>query len=233
MHFAAKFRRAGFRPFFDVEVGGRRLDLAVDVDGVMVYIEVVTPEKSDVDKDALARVERARDSFGPREGEYRKVELHTFPTDDVVAAVRDALERTELGMSGEIPQVARWRRERALDPGGRCEFSWPSNEFRAERLISSEYHHFAAQVPYILVANVSATLLSPDGWSAAFERAFQPTRNRKLGATVAYEDFVAAADFRWGSALSIRVNPFATHPIPERLIVAVRSMHRQPFAPAT
>ncbi len=233
LQFAAKFRRAGFTPAFDIEIGGKRLDLAVDVDGVVTYIEVVTPEKSDLDKDALARVERARDSFGPREGEYRRVELLTFPTDEVVAAVRDALERTELGSSGEIPAIGRWRRERAANTGARGEFSWPSSEYRAERLISSEYHHFNAPVPFILVANVSATLLSPDGWSAAFERAFQPTRNRKLGATVAYQDFVGPPDFMWGSAMSIRVNPYATYPISPRLVLALEAMHRPPFAPAT
>jgi hypothetical protein len=233
LQFAAKCQRAGFKPDLDVEIGGKRLDLAVTIDGMMVYVEVVTPDKSDLDKDAYERVARARDMFGPREGEFLKVELLTFPFDDVVAAVRAGIERSALGESAEIPGVARWRRERPADGGSRGEFSWPSNEYRAERLISSEYHHFAAPVPYILVVNVSATLMTPEGWSAAFGRAFQPGRNRKLGATVAYQDYVAAADFRWGSSMAFRVNPHATYPVPQRLILALESMHRPLLAAAT
>jgi hypothetical protein len=233
LQFAAKCRRAGFKPKLEIDIGGKCLDLAIDVEDTTVYVEVVTPEKSDLDKDAADRVARAQDVLAPREGEFLEVELLVFPSDEVVAAVRSGIEASEIGEAVEIAGVARWRRDRLVEGGSRGEFKWPSHEHRAERLIRSEYHHLTARVPYLLVANVSATLMPPAGWAAAFDRAFQPSRNRKLGAAVAYQDYVAAAGFRWTSEMAIRTNPHATYPIPQPLITALVRMHRAPFASAT
>ena len=105
LSFAAKLTRAGLSPWLEADVGGKKLDIGVDSDDGAVYMEVVAPDRSDMDKDAHDRVLRARERLGETDG------FHSLAT--------------------------------------------------------------------------NATLLSPEGWSAAFERCFQPTRNRKLGATVA------------------------------------------------
>ncbi|HEY5475553.1 MAG TPA: hypothetical protein VIK11_02455, partial [Tepidiformaceae bacterium] len=56
LSFAAKLTRAGLRPWLEAEVGGKKLDIGVDTDGGAVYMEVVAPDRSDMDKDAHDRV---------------------------------------------------------------------------------------------------------------------------------------------------------------------------------
>jgi hypothetical protein len=90
--------------------------------------------------------------------------------------------------------------------------------------MSAEYHHFTADVPYVLVVNTGATLLPPDGWTAAFARAFQPTRNRRVGATVAYYDYVLATDYSFRSVVRLLENPYAHHPVSPRLLRALADL---------
>ena len=53
-----------------------------------VFIEVVAPDRSDLDKAAQDNVRRAPKILSAAEGQFLEVQLLTFPTDTVIAAVR-------------------------------------------------------------------------------------------------------------------------------------------------
>ena len=231
LHFAAKLRVVGFTPSFSVDIGGKNLDIAIEVDGVKIFCEVVTPDRSDLEKEAHNMVTRAQRVLGAKEGQHLEVQLLTFPTEAVIASVREGIDTSPAGDWVEIPGVARWRREEHADSGRRSQFSWPANEHRAERLISSEYHHFAAIVPFVLVVDTLTSSLPPEGWTQAFAKAFQPTRNRRLGATVAYRDYVLAGESDYRAIVQVLANRFATHVVPLRLLTAIASISRPLPAP--
>lgn len=224
--FGARLKRSGFAPRFGEQVGGKSLDIAADVDATVVYIEIVAPELSDLDKEARSQITRAMNRLKAATGQHLRVELLTFPTDEAIERVRAGISSSPLGESVELPGIARWKLDSSPDSGPRTEFSWPANEYRASRMISAEYDHFTADVPYVLVVNTGATLLPPDGWTAAFARAFQPTRNRRVGATVAYYDYVLATDYSFRSAVRVLKNPYAHHPVPPRLLRALADLNQ-------
>jgi hypothetical protein len=77
--FGARLKRSGFAPRFGEQVGGKSLDIAVDVDGIVVYIEIVAPELSDLDKEARSQITRAMERLKAATGQHLRVELLTFP----------------------------------------------------------------------------------------------------------------------------------------------------------
>jgi hypothetical protein len=194
---------------------------------VTVFVEVVRPDRSDMDKDAHERVTRARERLGQRDGLHVIVELLTFPSDEIVETVRRAMDGSPLGQWFEMPGAARWRLDEHPQGGRSGEFKWPANEHRAHRLISDEYGHFAADVPYVLAVDTNATLLSPEGWSEAFVRCFQPLRNRRLGATIAYREYSLAAADPLRTLACLRINPHATRQIPVELVRLLEALHQQ------
>ena len=226
LRFATKLKHAGLIPWLEAEVGGKKLDIGVRVGEIAVYMEVVTPDRSDSDKDAHLRVMRARDRLGESDGLQSVVELLTFPTDEVVDSVAAAMRDAPLGQWCEIPGVARWRRDEHPTGGRSGEFKWPANEHRAHRLISAEYDHFAAEVPYVLVADTNATLLSPEGWTAAFAECFKPSRNRKLGATVAYREYSLEVANPQRTFACVYANPYAYRPVPAELIRVLMGLNQ-------
>jgi hypothetical protein len=224
---AARLQRAGYDARLGVEVAGKTLDIGIPLDGCEVYIEIVTPELSEIDTRADIQVKHFMESLDMPLGTLLRGRFLTFPSEEVANHVRAAIRSSRVGEAHELPGVAAWSIEQASGNSWSVEFSWLGYEDRAQKIFTHEYEHFVGEVPYVLVVNAKAPLLSVEAWGSQFRRRFQPTRYRKVGAAVAYHDFMLPT----GSLLSqfcVETNPYARHPVPLEILSFFRHLN-QPF----
>jgi hypothetical protein len=207
----AALRRLGYSARFAAPLNGKLLDACCDVDESRIYFEVVAPERSDASAEEQRIVEDLTAQV--RRCVYKcRVEIEIFAplARAAVCTIAEAVvsapplvwsevgsfgrvRRTDSGLSlppvfdgeGAQIEIAEKRSIRGDSPD--VIIRWETADARAKRIFNTEYHHFSQQVRNVLVVNVSAI---PDGmrdWANKIARLFQPTRNRKVGAVVLFE----------------------------------------------
>ena len=229
----AALRRLGYNAQFAPPIAGRVLDAKCLVEGLPIYFEVVTPERSD----AFAGERRLADALNQ---EVRnsvskcRVEIEIrSPIDaaaigQILAAVQSALP----SVWTDVDSVARVRR---IDPGqsllplfdgggAQIVFAgettvqgestsvivrWESSDSRAKRVFNEEYHQFSNDVANVLVVDVCAVSDGIEDWPRQMARLLQPNRNRKVGAVAFFEQGCVgppeAIRWRW----RVLINPHA------------------------
>lgn len=99
----------------------------------------------------------------------------------------------------------------------------PISDERAHRLLSNELSHFSSEERNILVVRVSKVPGGMKGWRPLALRWLQPSRNRRVGAVILFEQAQEATHSapvirqRW----QIIENPYAYKPVPRSLISAL------------
>ena len=98
----------------------------------------------------------------------------------------------------------------------------PTTDERVHRLLSGELQHFSSEERNMLVINVGAV---PGGikWLPLIERWFQPTRNRRVGAVVLFEQPLDGTPLAIRQHWRVSENPYAYAPIPSALTYAIRT----------
>lgn len=93
---------------------------------------------------------------------------------------------------------------------------------RAQRLLGKELSHFSSAERNILVVRVSNVPGGMKWWWPLILRWFQPSRNRRVGAVILY-DQAQIGDARLATRQRWRVieNPYAYRPVPRSLIDAI------------
>jgi hypothetical protein len=239
---AANLVRVGWVPELEPRLDGNRLDCVIRVDGTVVYIEVISPERGE----AIIEAHEAIQTLATRlktDQAGRKIELLVSVdlNDDVVAQVRDFLSRAANSEAvQEIPGIGavivepfdgsmvvspRIRSESdqtvlGAAVGSPADASLVSvrmaiTDSRVQRLLAAELHHFSRGETNLLVIDVSRCAGSIRGWTPLIERRFQPQQNRRLGGAAVYQltGTMPAIEHRW----RILRNPHAYRPVPDAL----------------
>jgi hypothetical protein len=247
---ASHLVRIGYVSELEAALGNNRVDASVRVDQTTVYVEVISPERSQTMIEGQVAIQ-ALAARVREENTGKKIELllSVDLTDAVVAAVCDFLPRAPL--SADIQEMAGLgfaivepadgtlvvspRIRSAGDTtvfGAASGFSgdgslssvrMPITDHRVQRLLDGELHHFTRDTVNVLAIDVSHAAGSIRGWTPLIERRFQPALNRRLGAVVVYQlsETHPAIKYRWRALR----NPHAYQPVPDALLVAIESLN--------
>ncbi len=244
----AVLRRLGYEPQFAAPIDGRVLDAACDIGGRAVYFEVVAPERSDSSTEDQLRIEELTTQVRSSNFKCRvEIELlRPLPTTDldVIAAAVQWAPPSEWSLVPSLARVRRIDSGQSLLPlfdgdgaqiavGGEHSTQSEStsvivrleaSDVRAKRVFNDEYHHFSERVANVLVVNVCAVSDGMKSWPGEVARLLQPTRNRKVGAVVLFDQGSLgppeAVRRRW----RVVVNPYAHIPVPDCLLMGIESV---------
>lgn len=97
-------------------------------------------------------------------------------------------------------------------PGRRVTIQASITDNRAQRLMTAESHHFSRDEANILAMDLSGVSGNAQGWATLVKRCFQPTRNRRFGANLLFDQFTDVSGIGWHC--SVLPNPYAIQPIP-------------------
>jgi len=107
----------------------------------------------------------------------------------------------------------------------------PITDERAHRLLSNELRHFSSEEQNILAVRVSNAPGHMKGWRPLALRWLQPSRNRRVGAIILFEQVQEATTHspavirqRW----QVIENPYAYKPIPRSLVTAISALDEGP-----
>ena len=247
---AANLVSLGYQPELEPAVGASRLDAVVTVDGTPVYIEVISPERSEVMIEAHASIQ-ALATRVRTENPARKIEvlLNVDVSEEVATRVCAFVSAAPLSADvQDIPAIGAATIEPAdrtmviapriqapadvtvlgaasgsSDDGSVTSVRMPITDHRVQRLLDGELHHFSRADVNLLAIDVSRSAGSIRGWSPLIERRFQPNLNRRLGAVVVFqvEKTTPAIGHQWRAFR----NPHALRPVPEALLTALESLN--------
>lgn len=241
--------RLGYVPEFHAPCQEKRLDLRIVVEGVPVYIEVVTPNRSVEDTETQERVlylqETLRQEFF---GAQMRLLLDRLKAEDVQTIVdfirttppSDAthvlpgigtVEHQTLG-SGLV-RMEMEGGEVVYFPGGddRSRDALPvigfsSTDERIQAIIQGESKHFSESERNLVVVDAAAVLgfdMTP--WLALMAGSFDPEPYPKIGGVALLRPWTMHCTpsprfYRCG----VQRNPYAYHPLPESLLSALASL---------
>lgn len=246
--------RLGYAPSFSEPIDGHVLDAACDCEGQRIYFEVAVPERSDAGAEAMESQERLSSAVQNAIGRCR-VELEMldgYSDDDlplVIQATADAppnvwishqhkvrLRRVDAGQllpplfdDAEGVQVVVAEQRLIQGESASAVIRRETSDERAKRVFNGEYHHFSAKVPNVLIVNVSAVSGGMNSWPDLMARLLQPTRNRRVGAVVFFDQGLLGPPERIRRRWRILVNPYAHCPIPESLLAGLESLDESAF----
>lgn len=244
----AMLNKFGYSVKFAPPVDGHVLDASCQVDNVEIYFEVVAPEKSDASETEQSMIDQLTQVIKNSVTECR-VEIEvTSPISDedivsILEIVRSAppstwvfvdgkarLRRTDVDQTlfpifdGEGAQITIGGNKVIQDRSTSVITRSETSDARAKRIFNEEYHQFSANVSNVLVVNVSAVSDGMKTWPSLMARLLQPSRNRKVGAVVFFEQGILgppeAVRRRW----CVLVNPHAHFSIPEALLTNIESL---------
>lgn len=258
LEFAAALVRSGFTPELEPRVGSKQLDCSVEIGSEVVFAEVIAPEMSEAIGDAYGVVHRVVDELVARNrGTDTEVLLAVDPDaqlDTIIGSATatppdDAVHYTEgvgwirrslLGPQQPVvgprihnpdprPAVAVGRVTKEEDGiSTSATVRLPITDERVYRLLSGELHHFSPAERNILAIHVGG-VTGGIKWLPLIQRWFQPTRNRRVGAVVLYEQPLAGMPLAVQQHWRVAENPYAYMPIPSALTYAIRTLDEGSF----
>lgn len=245
---AAALRRLGHAPQFAAPIDGRLLDAACDIDGTVVYFEVVAPERSDASAEDQRRVHeltaevqrslsKCRVEIEIRGG-LEPASIHTIvatikaapPSEwtlvDDVARIRriDAGQTLAPTFDGEGAQIVFGEEHAVQGDSISVVARWEASDVRAKRVFNEEYHQFSRSTANVLVVNVCAVSDCMKLWPGEMARLLQPTRNRRVGAVVFFDQGSLGPPEAIRRRWRILVNPHAHFSVPEQLLSGLESL---------
>lgn len=99
-----------------------------------------------------------------------------------------------------------------------------ATDVRARHKFNDEYHHFSESVANVLVINVSGVIDGMKAWPSEIARLLQPSRNRKVGAVVFFDQASVGPPEAIRRKWRVLVNPFAHMQIPKTLLDGLESL---------
>ena len=250
---AASLARLGFRPWFAPEFGARVLDVACYVDEAEpIYFEVVAPERSDASIAQRKVIDDLTKEIRGSVSECRvEIELFRIPDADGMGAVVRAVKLAPSSSWCRVGSFARFRRIDSGEPlppafdggmqiiigGDKTTQSsstgviarWESMDARAKRVFNDEYHHFSDRVRNVLVVDVCGATDGMKSWPGEMARLLQPTRNRKVGAVLFFEQGVLGPPEATRRRWRVLTNSHARHQIPESVLAGFESLDESSF----
>jgi hypothetical protein len=255
LEFADALVRCGFKPALEPQLGQKTLDCLVRVGSERVYVEVIAPEQAAEIKDAQATLERlAAEVVKRAKGSRTKILLSDEPGsrfDTILDAVTSTLPD---GRVHNIEGIARVRRDflgpqppnvgpLIVNPDPRPTIAVASarvgggdvstaamvrltiTDERAHRLLSNELSHFSPTERNILAIRTTNVPGAMKWWWPLVLRWFQPSRNRRVGGIILYEQ-AAILDQQYAVRQRWRVieNPYAYMPVPRSLINGISAL---------
>jgi hypothetical protein len=258
LEFAAALVRCGFTPVLEPQLGSKTLDCSVGVGSERVYVEVIAPEQAAAIKDARATAMRMAEELVERTtGSRTEVLLSDEPgvrLDAIVEAVTTTLPD---GRVHNVEGIAKVRRDflgpqppnvgplianpdprptvavSRMTGGGGGVFTSATvrltiTDERARRLLSNELSHFSQTERNILAVRVSNVPGGMKWWWPLVLGWFQPSRNRRVGAIVLYEQALGGMPFAIRQRWRVIENPYAYMPVPRSLINAIGDLDESP-----
>lgn len=216
--------RSGLKIRLGVPCNNHVLDLAVEDASGPIFVEVTAPHEAEsltaqreLVLDLSLQLSSASDCYSV------VVEFRDDPTPELVEAIVTQLPSDE---SGEWRNVGSARFRRWLSPPDRRELSveWPGIDCRTERVVIEKSKQLARDVANVLVIDMGSVGGSIAEWVASIGRLFQPTKNRRFGAIVMFQSLFSAHWDRGYRLWWTIENPYATHPIPESIVRALRAL---------
>jgi hypothetical protein len=240
--FAANLLKMGLNPIFEPVLNGKRPDFLIHFKTKSIYIEIISPDTSDLFKQAYNGMnELSYRLQNQLIGKKIDVNLMAEPTLKVIdIIIHNVLKQTEDGIL-EIPEIALIQKNE-LDPTNNAIMKLPElhnsqgpilcvvgmkmgegetthvnvqyaiTDERADRLMIAESHHFSKDECNLLVMDVTQVPSGIKSWLPLLRRRFQPDRNTRFGGVCLFENY--PHEVKW----SIEENPFASNPLPKEFI---------------
>jgi hypothetical protein len=257
LKFGASLAAAGYLAVLEPELNGNRLDAVIEEGAERVFVEVISPELSQVMQRAeevlgiLAGVLSARTP-----GLITDVYLLSEPGQDSIRQILEfVLSAPQPSVVHEIPGLA-FVAIRPFDP--RIELTksnfidrgspaigivsanreghlpslvmvrLPIDDQRAARLMAAEAHHFSRDETNILAIDVSNIPGSIRDWMPLIERRLQPNLNRRFGAVVLFTRVNQLHNANVVRGYRVLRNAHAHRPVPEAILAAISNLDETP-----
>jgi hypothetical protein len=241
-------QRLGHAVRLEPPLEGRVLDAKCVVHGHPIFFEVVSPERSEASLEEERVASAMITALRGRVSKCRvEIELRTPLVETSIPRLVTAIQKAPTGVWVVVDSAARARRIevgqslRPIFDGDGCQVvageqgttqgdsttivsRWEASDARAKRVFAEEYHHFSNSVANALVVNVCAVSDGMKLWPAEIKRLLQPTRNRKVGAVVFFEQGSVGPPEAIRRRWRVVVNPHAHIEIPERLLSGFESL---------
>lgn len=243
----SSLRDLGYAVSFSAPLDGKNLDARCDVEPQSVYLEVVTPERSDASVESQRQVALLNERIGRSLQDCRiEIEITDTLDEDRIRGIVEVAMRATASEWIRIEGFASVRKSasgevapRAFDGSGADVIvagtrvvqpgpvsvlvRWNDDDSRAKRTFNAEYHHFSESVPNILVVNACA-VGGVEDWAKLMARLFQPSQNRKVGAIALFEQGVVGPPEAIRRRWSVLRNRHAHLPVPESLLKGLESL---------
>jgi hypothetical protein len=252
LEFAAALVRSGLTSELEPEYESKRLDCSVQINSERVFAEVIAPETSDVIKDAYAAMQRLGATVTEQTPETDTEILLEADPGDQFDAILASVAATPLdgtvhyvegvGWISRVPSVSHppGQQQRITDkaPGQylfsvtrnfeaiptRATVHLPISDERAHRLFAAEYDHFSQAERNILVVRTTNVPGGMNEWLSLARRWFQPTRNRRVGAIILYDQAIGGRPPARRQHWRVVENPHAYITVPDSLIKSIRAL---------
>ncbi len=257
LKFAASLAAAGYIPALEPELNGSRLDAVIVEAAERVFVEVISPELSQVMQHAEEALGVLADALTSRTpGLITDVYMLSEPNEASIRQVLAfVLSAPRPSVVHEIPGLA-FVAMRPFDP--RIELSKPNfidrgvptigivgasregrlpslamvrlpiDDQRAARLMGAEAHHFSRDETNILAIDVSNIPGSIPDWMPLIERRLQPNLNRRFGAVVLFTRVNQLHNANIIRGYRVLRNPYAYRPVPEPFLTAIANLDESP-----
>ena len=250
---AATFSGLGFIPVLEVEVEGKVPDLALTFASTVVYVEVITPDRSEIVK---VVTERINDMAGAILAAVPNANVEVFldfePEGiDVSSLCKVIVDSGYVEEPQNIPSVGRFvKRAFSLPPvitpsidsrtagtvvgaaralvegekGGLAAVRVAVFDGRARRLLAGELHHFPKSSPNVLVIDCGGVPGGVGDWVPSITRCFQPAQNTRISAVMLYQSGMIGTPLQFNRAWKVLPNPHAANPLPTVLLDALKTL---------
>lgn len=216
---ASALMEKGLQVRLDVPCNGSVLDLAIENDARLVYVEITAPLESEY----LARQRELSIEFGLRldhasEGFSVEVEFAEDLTHELVDTLLDRLSSEHSGEWQTISSTVRFRRWPSPADSQVRSIAYPGVDRRTEKIIRRKPDQLSTDVPNIVVIDVRSIGASVVEWLSATRRILQPTKNRRIGAVVLFQSFFSIHLDRGYRLWWVVENPHASCPVPPEIL---------------
>jgi hypothetical protein len=239
----------GYRPTLEPPLNENVLDASVSAAGRTVYMEVISPQLSEVMAQAYAGMQSVGDRL-TIEVPDSNLDVYLFPTyehihlDSVVALAKDQAALSYSTMK-DIPNVALVRYDPTQNPpafpmppayegmpvlvtirseGTRVAVHLLFEDIRVQRLMEAESHHFSPKEVNVLIIDVTQAGGGFSTWTPLIQRRFQPTINRRFGAVALYQSYTTIGG-KVGRLWTTLWNEYAYQPVPQEFLDNLRRLN--------
>jgi hypothetical protein len=250
---AATLSQLGFTPALEVPVEGKVPDIAITIGSTSVYVEVITPNRSEIVKtatDQINEIAAAILAAGP--GGSIELFLDVEPDSvDGTTLSRTIADSGYIEQPVEIPAAGRFIKRPFLFPpvvtptiesqtsgtvlgvaravvegekGALVSVRVAVFDGRAKRLLAGELRHFPRNGPNVLVIDSGSVSGGVGDWIPSITRCFQPNQNTRISAVALYQGGIIGNPIDFHRTWKVLANPHAATPLPKELLDALRTL---------